>query len=364
MSEFSTRSASENCLISGLPINQSDLAVMPADILRLRNIMKNKKICIEDDICKLKSFSLDSDRKVDLVEINEALNQDFVVKVSGLEQQDSDRLMCDLANSLGLLDALKLQTSFASILGHRKNEGEYYSTVNQRDNYHYISAHSEGTSKSNIQLASMYCKENTTDGGLSILSKIKQDDMIWKKLGEYSIKIQPGHKPPTRFQIEQAKVFFKVDLLNDLLHADDKIIEEVAPQQLKMLGLNESGIKVYYVISKISKVHSTILNKDIYPYWDSVASHDISSGLGYHQLLEQNELIKRPSENTKISLLDNAAKRRVWDSGVSYLDIIESKLTLKLKAKEAIFFNNLSWTHSSTNWTPNSGNRNVFAAFA
>lgn len=326
--------------------------------------MKNNKIYIEDDMCKLKSFKLDSDRNVDLTGIYEALKQDCVVKVSGLEQPDADRLISDLANSLGLLDALKLQASFASILGHRKNEGQYYSTVNERENYHYISAHSEGTSKTNIQLASMYCKENTTDGGLSILSKIKQDDMIWKRLGEYSIKIKPGHKQPTKFQIEQAKVFFKVDLLNDILHDDDKIIEEAPPQQLQMLGLNESGIKVYYVVSKISKAHSTILNKEIYPYWDSVASPDISSGLGYHQLLEQNELIKKPSENTNISLLDNAAKRRVWDSGVNYLEIIESKLTLKLQAKEAIFFNNLSWTHSSTNWTPNSGNRNVFASFA
>ena len=144
------------------------------------------------------------------------------------------------------------------------------------------------------------------------MSKVKQDEYLWNRLGEYRIKVKLGHKAPTKYQVEQARAIYKVDLLEDVLLPEDKIIEEIDLQKLSMMGLGSLDIKAFYVISKVPKVHSVILNKDIYVYWDSVSSHDVSAGKGYHQMLEQNRLLKKPNENTPAEELDNAMHRRVW----------------------------------------------------
>lgn len=317
---------------------------------------------ILEDINKLKTVTLDKDNTVDLDYITSCLKEDFVVLVKQANKNIAENVLSSVAEYFGLLDNLKVQSAFASILGHRKNEGQYYMTVNNREGFQYIPSHSEGTSNTNMQLASMYCQENSTNGGLTILSNVDQSSDVWQSLGEYCVKVKLTGQKPTSQQLEIAKAYLKVDLLADTLTLEDQVIDELDTSKLPMLkGLN---FKAFHVISKPRKIFSNILNRELYSYWDSIASHDYSSGTGYYNLLKQEGLLIEPEGGASMEKLDNAADRRVWSSGVDFGKIFTSKLTYKLRPGELILFNNLTWTHSSTNWEPNKGTRKVFVAFA
>ena len=121
--------------------------------------MVQEQFNLKEERENLKSFHLSDIQGTNITPIINELRQDCVVKIAGVEQHDADHLIRQVSSKMGLLENLELQTSFASILGHRKNRGKHYMTVNSRKAYEYIPAHSEGTSKTNIQLASMYCQE-------------------------------------------------------------------------------------------------------------------------------------------------------------------------------------------------------------
>jgi len=322
------------------------------------------EIFLDEESCQLKSFEVNNRVDTfDLQEVVNALKQDCVVKVAGVEKKDADTFIRKVSSQFGLFENLEKQSLYASIYGHRQSKGQYYMTVNSREDYQYIPSHSEGTSKANIQLASLYCIENTTDGGYSILSKVTQDDSIWNQLGEYCIKVQLGSQKPSVQQIEYVKSYFNVDLVKDILVPEDKVIEEIDLRALRGKGLIDNlELRCFHVISEIPKVRSKILDRDVFSYWDSVASYDLASGMGYHRLMQQCDLLR--GDNVDWRERDNASSRRIWDSGVNYSSIFDCKLKLKLKPKEIVIFNNLSWTHSATNWTLKSGNRLVLAAFA
>ena len=90
--------------------------------------------------------------------------------------------------------------------------------------------------------------------------------------------------------------------------------------------------------------------------------HDLSSA--YTRLLKQWGLLKQPSNGSQVYELDNAAGRRVWRSGIDYSQIFKCRITYKLRPGDLLIQNNVTWTHSASNWSPDSGTRNVAAAFA
>jgi len=55
---------------------------------------------------------------------------------------------------------------------------------------------------------------------------------------------------------------------------------------------------------------------------------------------------------------------QVWNSGVDYSKVFRCKITRKLAPGDLIIQNNLTWVHSSSNWSPGSGTRKVAASFA
>jgi Taurine catabolism dioxygenase TauD, TfdA family len=289
--------------------------------------------------------------------IQDALRGDRVALVRGVSPQLADTLVHQVAQSFGLEESLQIQAGFAEIEGHRSRSGKYFMSVAARTDYQFIAAHSEGSHFSNMHLAAFYCHENTTDGGETILLNADSDRPGWQQLRELRVKASmTGNTRPTPGQMTRMRVAFGMQSLDDAIDERDRVLgEDPSPVP---------GIAVHRVLSPIQKCHSRILDRPVHVYWDSVGSIDLDSAHEYANLLTECGLFRKPPGATRLEQLDNAASRRLWSSGVRYVDLFRSRLTIKLKAGELAVMNNTTWTHSTANWTPSSGHRKVVAAFA
>jgi hypothetical protein len=285
-----------------------------------------------------------------------ALKGDQVALVQGLDQPDADEFVSLVAARFGLLDQLALQASFATMHGHRENVGRHFMTVNRRDEYQFIPSHSEGSSAVPIQLAAFYCRENTTDGGDTVLMNTDSSSLQWLRQRELVTRVDLGGFRPSPSDVARARFMYSVNILKD--HA------ELGDQTLSEQPSFMPGVRVRKVLAPARKSYSTILDRHVHVYWDTLASVDFDSGLEYMKMLQACGLLKAPSSGADISMLDNAHKRRVWRSGVDYLSLFKAKLTRKLAPGELIILNNTTWAHSNSNWTPGSGVRSVVGAFA
>jgi len=293
---------------------------------------------------------------IDMEAALSALRQDKVILIQNTAPTSADRIVFSIAQAFGLDKKLEAEAGFASVSEHRKRIGKYFMSVNKRDDYQFIPAHSEGRHSTNMQLAAFYSVENTTDGGETILLNTNQYSSEWEKLGEIVGKFDISGRTLSPHEITQARLLFNVRIPDDLLSTQDQIISEDSSPL--------PGVKRFNVLEKLQKMHSVILDRELYVYWDSVASYDKDSGQGYFDFLASTGLFKAPSSSMLPEHLDNAYDRRIWSSGINYNSLFAAKITRKLVSGDLVVMNNLSWVHSTNNWTPNSGTRKVAAAFA
>lgn len=288
--------------------------------------------------------------------IVKSLTKDLVVLVRGATQEDADDIISSVSDRLGLRDALELQAGFAASLGHREKISRYYMSVNKLRDYQYIPPHSEGHRFSNMQIASLYCYENSTDGGENILWHINDESEMWGLVREQARKVVLESDELSATAIAQARELHKVNIPDDVLSSDDEIIRECES--------TIPGMKVYDVLVPMQRVYSCVLGRKVYPYWDMASSPDIDSGKEYFRILRESGMLKEPPGGANIEEVDGSGPRRLWRSGVKYSELFTCRLTRKLEPGDLIIQNNLTWAHSRNNWTPGSGHRKVVAAFA
>lgn len=285
-----------------------------------------------------------------------ALRKDQVVLLERTAPEAADELLVAVASNLGLRDQLELQATFASIRGHRENVGRSFMTVNRRDDYQFITAHSEGAAAVGMQFAAFYCFENSTDGGHTILLNVDSESPAWARLREFSARLDLCGRSLSTGDIASIRMRHHIFIPRDLLRESDQILAET-PSPVE-------NTRTFNVLSTIEPQYSTILESDVYTYWDTVSSYDHDSGRSYYDLLSTLGLLRLPPGGRDLPALDNAHPRRVWSSGVAYSDIFKRGLNHKLAPGDLLLQNNLTWTHSVSNWTPGSGVRRVVAAFA
>jgi len=288
----------------------------------------------------------------------EGLKGDRVILFEALSLTEAEEMVAAVATQAGLLDQLELQAAFASIHGHRKNIGNFFMTVTQREHGQFITPHSEGTRLANIQLASFYCIENSTDGGETILLNTRQNGGGWRTQRELVFKIDAeAASQLSAAQIQYAKVLYNIQLPRDTLSDVDHVVLETSSEEL-------CGLKVYGVLIPLAMAHSQVLDQDMYVYWDNVGNVDYDSVEQYANLLGQIGLPGLPLNLTRLAEIDKYRDRRCWRSGSHYTDFFSGYIRHKLRPGDLLIFNNLSWAHSATAWTPQAGNRRVIAAFA
>lgn len=294
---------------------------------------------------------------VDLDLIAASLKKDLVVLIKNVTPKQADDTLYKVARSFGLSERLELQAGFAELYGHRRNIGKYFMSVNSRSPYQYISPHSEGTSSAGMQLASFYCYENSTDGGETILINVDGESEAWQALRELVTRMRSVSRRLSPDEVARARTLHGVRIPADTVSNDDQILTEVKSAI--------AGLSLVQVLAKPTKTYSCILDRNLYAFWDSVATidHDVASV--YLRLLRRWGLLKEPSpDHLGAAELDCAADRRVWRSGFDFARIFKSRITCKLSPQDLVIQNNLTWTHAVSNWSPNSGTRNVAAAFA
>ena len=282
-----------------------------------------------------------------------ALRSDRVVLVRNALEGEADQIMADVAADLGLITGLEGQAAFAAIQGHRKNVSKYFMTVNRRKQFAIVLPHSEGTRFQGIQLASLYCYENTTDGGVTMLVNYDQTSAAWRSMRELITRIDPSGGPLTATGRAIARAKFMAE---ELPGADDLLLEH---RQSDM-----PDVKLLWALTPLGKSFSKVLQREVYTYWDSVASVDVDSVKECVRLLEGYDLLRQPVNGARIDHLDPAYGHRLWSSGVAYADLFQSVIVHKLRPGDLIIQNNLTWAHAASNWTPGSGIRKIIAAFA
>jgi hypothetical protein len=295
-------------------------------------------------------------RAVDIDLVIESLRKDLVVLIRNVGADWSDNVIYAVADRLDLSDSLKLQAACAGFLRHRDNIGKYFMTVNRRDNYQFISPHSEGNSFIGMQLASFFCFENSTDGGETILMNIDDSSESWQAMRERVTRGRIGSRTLATREISRARAQYQVNLPADVLKDDDLILQERRTEI--------PDLSIVDALAKPKRVYSRILKRNSYVYWDSVASIDFDSASEYVRLLRRCGLLKEPPSSLKLSEMDNAAGRRIWYSGVKYSQLFKCKITRKLAPGDLVIQNNLTWTHAVSNWSPSSGTRTLAASFA
>lgn len=288
--------------------------------------------------------------------VMDELRRDQVVIIQNVEPENADVVMAEIAEVIDLRSALEVQAGFASIKGHRDNIGQYFMSVNKTSNYEFIAAHSEGTHFTNMQIAALYCYENTTDGGETVLLNVDQDSHAVQNLKEIIWKIRLVDRELTPGEIAMAKMKWQINIPRDLLSETDEIVRKRESF--------EEGIELYEVLVKTPKTYSRILERHLHVYWDNISSTDRASIREYRKLLEGENLLRLPASGATTEQLDHSSHRRVWDSGILYRDLFKNKIIRKLAPGELAVVNNLTWTHAIANWTPESGSRKIAVAFA
>lgn len=288
--------------------------------------------------------------------VADALRNDRVVLVKSVPPEAADDIMASVSETFDLLDDLKLQAAFASVHGHRRNVGKYFMSVNDRGDYGIIPPHSEGTSKIAMQLAAFFCYENSTDGGETILFRANQSSELWEGLRERATRCILRGAELTHAEAALTRGVYNLRVPDDLIRDEDEILLERASQV--------PALRIVDVLAKVNRTYSRILNRSLFSYWDSVSCTDKEAGEQYCQTLRELGLLKEPNPPMPVRQMDVAASRRVRSSGINHMNLFSDKITLKLERGDLILHNNASWAHSTTNWTPGSGDRVVAAAFA
>ncbi len=286
----------------------------------------------------------------------DALARDQVALVRGCGLESAESLIEGVAGRLDLRERLELQAGFAAFRGHRRNVGRYFMSVNDRKDYQFFAPHSEGDSFSNMQLASFFCFENSTDGGVSILLNIDEQSEIWPRLREKVNRAAPGSRSLSPGEMARVSAHYKLSRPLGLRSGDQVLTER--PTDI-------DGFAIAEVLAAPQQSHSRILKRQRYVYWDSIASIDYDSFDAFTALLKSDGLLKLADADAgDLTCIDNASKRRVWRSGADHRSLFRCKITIKLEPGDLIIQNNLTWAHSASNWTPGSGVRNLAAAFA
>lgn len=228
-------------------------------------------------------------------------------------------------------------------------------TVNKRTEYQFIPPNSEGDSVINVQLASFFCLENSTDGGETILMSVDDSSEVWSLLREKVARIAPGSRPLTAGELMQARGLYRLDS-PPYVSAGDRIIRERDSEI--------PGVKLVDVLANTRRTYSSILRRDLNGYWSSIANIDFDSMYSYASLLQGCQFLREPEGGLEFSRMDPVAEDRLWSSGVDYSKLFRCEITHKLRSADLMLLNNLTWTHSASNWSPRSGVRSVAAAFA
>lgn len=310
---------------------------------------------LREDPTKLVMIEHD-DHVIEIDLVLESLRKDLVVLVQHLSPEQADKMMDEVAEKLGLNDALNLQAAMAGFHGHRHNISKYFMSVNKRTDYQFITPHSEGSSFVGMQLASFYCYENTTDGGETILMNVDDSSHAWRSVRERVMRGKLGSRPLARHEILRAKGLYQINLPDDVLRDDDQILEE--------RETTIPGLTVVEVLAKPQPAFSAVLNCKVNVYWDSIDGADLDSVPEYARLLAHSGLLKEPPGGLELWRLDPEAERRIWHSGVRYSELFKCKITRKLASGDLVIQNNMTWAHSASNWSPGSGTRKIAASFA
>ena len=305
-----------------------------------------------DRLIAVESDGLEADTSL----ILEALRRDSVVLVRHCDANRADKLIRQVAAGLGVIDSLELQAGFAGFLGHRHNMSTYFMSVNRREDYQFVSPHSEGDSAVGMQLASFFCYENSTNGGQTILMNVDDKSEVWESLREIVTKVAPGSRSLTPREFARVKALYRLRSPTCTVEEDDRIFQE---RRTEIPGLTLAD-----VFAKPKKSRSCILDRQLNVYWDTIASIDFDSLNEYVRFLKERNLLREPVGGMKLDQMDNAAPRRLWSSGVNYSKLFKCQMTLTLAPGDFLIQNNLTWTHAATNWAPESGTRLLSAAFA
>ena len=178
----------------------------------------------------------------------------------------------------------------------------------------------------------------------------------WQSLREQVVRARVDCATLAHHEITRMRGLYGIELPQDTLNEDDRILQE--------RSTDVQGLTVVDVLARPMLTYSRILERKLNVYWDSMDAPDHDMATQYSLWLKQWGLLREPPSGLSVHRMDMDAPRRIWHSGADYSRLFKARLVLKLTAGDLIVQNNMTWTHATANWSPNSGIRKVVAAFA
>lgn len=283
--------------------------------------------------------------------IADSLRQGEVVLLRGIDGHRIDNIIEAVVDQFNLRAELELQAGFATVKGHRESLSKYFMTVNKRDPFQCIPPHSEGGSFANMQLVSLYCYENTTDGGETVLLNLDEAVDLQQFVRERVKRGKVDSQQLSAGDISRIKMQYSLHLPDDLLRKDDMVLRE-----------QESGfpgLKVIDALAMPRKTWSKVLQKEVIAFWSTMKSTKSNLNQEFIQhLREWGVYREQPSSEGPVHL--EPASYEISN----YEQIFKGKIIYRLAPGELIIMNNHTWVHAASNWTSNSGCRNIAVAIA
>src|SRR5262249_37154766 len=160
----------------------------------------------------------------------------------------------------------------------------------------------------------------------------------WDSLRQLVVKVPAGRQPLTKGEAARARSLYHLRSRYDVVQQDDNVLSYIETEI--------PDVALASVLEKPRRIHSRILERELFVLWDNIAGIDRALPGGFVKYLRQSSLLKTPPYDLELEHLDNVSRRRIWSSGVNYDELFNCRLILKMRPGDLVVVDNLTWTHA------------------
>lgn len=277
--------------------------------------------------------------------IQDALSANKLVLVKSIAFEKAGNIFSDLVDAYGLRDSYDLQMQFVvHLMQGREALNDIAVTVNERDPYQFIQAHSEGDSSSPLDILALHCTSNATSGGENIFSLVNQD-------ANYS-NLSAKEKAVVGHDLTDAEIqSLRIN------HRDAKAVIDTCPNSCRVLVQSGRGSVVVRKVP-LARMQSVISGNAVTTLWDNVTVHDHAFHRHQYELLTSLAILHHPLGDDYKNYMhvepdsDWAPADTNSGSVKQIANLFSCHVLYKMEPGDLLILNNRIWTHSVNNWPP------------
>lgn len=277
--------------------------------------------------------------------IRQALSNNKLVLIKSANFEKATNIFSELVDSYGLRNSYDLQMQYVvHMIAGREALDDVAVTVNEREHYQFIQAHSEGDSSSPLDILALHCTQNATSGGENLFSLINQS-------ADHS-KLRAKEKVIVGTDLNEA------ELRSLRMHHRDATVQmDKFPEQGRVL-LEYGRGSIVVRTTPLQPTYSLLSDKEVITYWDNVTVHDHAFHRHQFELLVHLGIFHHLKDTDYKSYMhleddsDWAPANTNSGSTEETAKLFSSHVLYKMEPGDLLMLNNKTWTHAVNNWPP------------